>query len=96
MTSDLTTNYAKAESMQAHKMQALITSFNVEPGCIDETERFWYRNQTVTGHEFVLVDAVAGTRHPAFDHERLAKALGATLEQERTRTSAVTTAPATQ
>ena len=39
--------------------------------------RFWYRLDLAEGaREFVLVDAVAGTRSPAFDHARLAQALG--------------------
>jgi dipeptidyl aminopeptidase/acylaminoacyl peptidase len=38
--------------------------------------RFWYRNDLRDGaREFILVDAEAGTRQPAFDHERLAAAL---------------------
>lgn len=39
-------------------------------------DRCWYRNHLRGGdREFVLVDAVAGTRRPAFDHARLAEAL---------------------
>jgi len=41
-----------------------------------ETNRFWYRLQLPHGEkEFVLVDAAAGTRQPAFDETRLAKTL---------------------
>jgi dipeptidyl-peptidase-4 len=41
------------------------------------TNRFWYRLQLPRDEkEFVLVDAVAGKREPAFDAARLAKALG--------------------
>ncbi len=40
--------------------------------------RFWYENDLPGGgREYVLVDAEAGTRGPAFDHERLAGALAA-------------------
>ncbi len=40
------------------------------------SDRFWYRVKTgVDSHEFVLVDAGAGKRHPAFDHARLADAM---------------------
>ncbi len=39
-------------------------------------QRFWYRNDLAGGkREFVLVDAKAGARQPAFDHEKLAAAL---------------------
>ena len=38
-------------------------------------ERFYYRNTTAEGTEFILVDPVRGTRAPAFDHAKLAAAL---------------------
>ncbi len=40
--------------------------------------RFWYQVRTgPEAHEYVFVDAEKGTRQPAFDHDRLAKALTA-------------------
>ncbi|HUG70976.1 MAG TPA: prolyl oligopeptidase family serine peptidase [Pirellulaceae bacterium] len=48
----------------------------ITPRWFDENNRFWYRNDLSGGkREYVLVDAVKGERKPAFDHERLAKAL---------------------
>jgi dipeptidyl-peptidase-4 len=52
-----------------------------------ETNQFWYRRDLPQGwREFILVDAPAGQRKPAFDHARLAKALseksGKTVEAE--------------
>jgi dipeptidyl aminopeptidase/acylaminoacyl peptidase len=48
----------------------------VEPHWFDGDNKFWYRNDLAGGkREFVLVDAVRGTREPAFDHTRLAAAL---------------------
>ena len=38
-------------------------------------DRFWYRNQTATGSEFILVDAARGTKAPAFNHAAVAAAL---------------------
>ena len=38
-------------------------------------DRFWYRNQTANGSEFILVDAAKGTKAPAFDHAAVAAAL---------------------
>ena len=47
--------------------------------------RFWYRLESGPGkHEFVLVDAAAGERRPAFDHGRLAEALANSLGRELT------------
>jgi dipeptidyl aminopeptidase/acylaminoacyl peptidase len=41
-----------------------------------DTNKFWYRvNLPDDKREFILVDATKETRGPAFDHERLAKAL---------------------
>jgi dipeptidyl aminopeptidase/acylaminoacyl peptidase len=41
-----------------------------------DSTRFWYRNDLADGaRDFVMVDAVKGTRVAAFDHERLARAL---------------------
>src|SRR6185437_8922095 len=46
------------------------------------TNRFWYRlNLAHDEKEFVLVDAAAGKREPAFDAERMAKALSAVSGQ---------------
>ncbi len=48
----------------------------VTPHWLPGNTRFWYKVQTAAEqHEFVLVDAEAGTRRPAFDHEKLAAAL---------------------
>ena len=48
----------------------------VDPHWFAGSTRFWYRNDLPEGgREYVLVDAANGTRGPAFDHARLAKAL---------------------
>jgi dipeptidyl aminopeptidase/acylaminoacyl peptidase len=55
----------------------------VTPHWLDGNVRLWYRNDLADGkREFVLVDAEAGTRKPAFDHERLAVALAKATGQE--------------
>ncbi|MDB5294107.1 MAG: dap4 3, partial [Phycisphaerales bacterium] len=47
----------------------------VEPNWLPGGTRFWYRNDLRGGaREFVLVDAAAGTRAPAFDHAKAAAA----------------------
>jgi len=42
---------------------------------IRNTNRFWYRRTAKGGHEFILVDADAKTKQPAFDHGKMADAL---------------------
>ncbi len=48
----------------------------IVPHWFHDNSRFWYRNDLHGGaREFIVVDADAGTRQPAFDHQRLAAAL---------------------
>jgi dipeptidyl aminopeptidase/acylaminoacyl peptidase len=55
----------------------------VTPHWFDGDSRFWYCNLLRGGEkEFILVDAVQGTRQPAFDHERLAAGLKRASGQE--------------
>jgi dipeptidyl aminopeptidase/acylaminoacyl peptidase len=50
---------------------------SVKPQWLPGNTRFWYRNDLPGGaREFILVDAAKGGRQMAFDHARLAEALG--------------------
>jgi hypothetical protein len=52
----------------------------VTPHWFAGNTRFWYRNDLAEGaREFVVVDVERGARGPAFDHARLAAALGKAL-----------------
>ncbi|MHC4520959.1 MAG: DPP IV N-terminal domain-containing protein, partial [Planctomycetota bacterium] len=49
----------------------------VRPHWLEDGPGFWYRNNLADGkRRYILVDAESGTRQPAFDHQRLAAALG--------------------
>lgn len=72
---DLAGAYRRGESILAGEPARLVYKTDVEPQWIGNTSRFWYRNDVRSQREFVLVDAEAGTRGPAFDHDRLARAL---------------------
>lgn len=49
---------------------------SIMPHWFADNTHFWYRNDLPGGkREFIVVDASKGVRAPAFDHERLAKAL---------------------
>lgn len=48
---------------------------------IADSHRCWYYQQTPRGKEFILVDADQRSKQPAFDHERLAKALSTLLQR---------------
>src|ERR1700737_4976162 len=67
-------DYARAETFMTYKTTPLVFHAGVRPTWLPD-DRFWYRNVTADGSEFVLVDAARGTRGPAFDHAKLAAAL---------------------
>jgi dipeptidyl aminopeptidase/acylaminoacyl peptidase len=48
---------------------------------IDGTTRFYYRKSVKGGFQFVLVDAQTQQRQPAFDHDKVAAALGTATRQ---------------
>ncbi|GAB3527640.1 S9 family peptidase [Pontibacter brevis] len=49
---------------------------------LEGEEKVWYVKQTPRGKEFMLADAKKGTKKPAFDQERLAKALSAAIGEQ--------------
>ena len=69
------TDYQRAERFLNWHASPLVAGDEVEPRFLDDGNRFWYRNKTGGGHEFVLVDPTADARRPAFDHARLASAM---------------------
>ncbi len=69
-------DYLRADSFAA-RTSDLVVGVAEDPGWIEGTQRFWYRTSVTGGHRFVLVDAAAASKAPAFDHERLARALTA-------------------
>jgi dipeptidyl aminopeptidase/acylaminoacyl peptidase len=53
------------------------------PHWFAEGKKFWYRKDLEgSAREFVLVDAVSGTKAPAFDHAKLAESLAKATESE--------------
>ena len=72
-----TVDYSRAERFLNWNTERLIAGAEVIPNWLEtgDTERFWYRNNTGSGYEFVLVDPVAGSRARLFDHYRLAAAM---------------------
>ena len=67
-------DYTRAEKFVGNGQGALVYRSGVRPVWLDG-DRFWYRNTTAEGSEFVLVDPAKGTREPAFDHAKLAATL---------------------
>lgn len=56
--------------------QRRVYKARISPNWFADGTKFWYRNELPGGkREFILVDALAGERKLAFDHQRLADAL---------------------
>ena len=68
-------DYRRAELLLNWHTRPLVVGDAVSPNWIEESDRFWYRNKTSNGHEFVFVDAPANLKRPLFDHYRLAAAM---------------------
>src|SRR5690348_2446072 len=68
------TDYARAEQLLSWNAQELLVNDALQPRWLTG-DRFWYRNRSPRGWEYLIVDAATGVRRPAFDHARLASAL---------------------
>jgi len=69
------TIYARAEQFLAWHAGERIASDAVVPTWMAGGQRFWYRNKTLEGAEFVVVDPARRVKAPLFDRDRLASAL---------------------
>jgi dipeptidyl aminopeptidase/acylaminoacyl peptidase len=67
-------DYARAEKFMGYNVTPLVDHGSVRPNWLPD-DRFWYRDTTALGTQFILVDAASGARTPAFDHSALAAAL---------------------
>lgn len=74
-------DYERAANLK-EKLQPLALNIADRSGWIGKTSRFWYRKSVKSGFEFDVVDASTATRTIAFDHEKLALALAAVLEEK--------------
>ncbi len=69
-------DYQRAQGLQ-RKARGLVVDSPGTAEWIGESEHFWYPRTVKGGTEFLLVDAAAGTKKPAFDHDKLAAAISA-------------------
>ena len=63
----------------ANKYQGLVLNNADQSRWIEKTNRFVYRRSVQGGYEFMIVDADARTKAPAFDHQKLASTLSSML-----------------
>jgi dipeptidyl aminopeptidase/acylaminoacyl peptidase len=71
---ELRAGYQRFET--ARQPRPRVYKDRITPNWFHDGSRFWYRNELHGGtREFIVVDAEAGKRQPAFDHQKLAAAL---------------------
>jgi hypothetical protein len=68
-------DYRRAADLR-ERLEGRTENVASNPAWIGSTHRFWYDRTLPGGHEFILVDAESGRKGPAFDHARLAAAIG--------------------
>src|SRR5215471_4410701 len=67
-------DYQRAQGLQSH-MRGLTVNVPGTVTWIGSSNHFWYPRTVKGGTEFIWVDAAAGVRRPAFDHDKLATAI---------------------
>jgi dipeptidyl-peptidase-4 len=72
-------DYARAEQFMTWKTAPLVFGASIRPTWLKDN-RFWYRNTTSNGFEFVLVDPAKRTKTSAFDQTKIAQALSAAAD----------------
>ena len=73
-SADVKADYDRANSLN-QRLANKVFDVAQAPVWITGSQKFWYRKSVKGGDQFVLVDPVATTKAPAFDHARLATAL---------------------
>src|SRR5258708_34836511 len=73
-------DYQRAQGLQA-KARNLVVNAPGPISWIGESDHFWYWRSAKGGTEFVLVDAEAGSKKLAFDHDKLATAISSATGQ---------------
>jgi dipeptidyl aminopeptidase/acylaminoacyl peptidase len=68
-------DYERALTLRERYRDLALNIANSQTWMRGAGHRFWYRKSVEGGTNFILVDAEAATRAPAFDHERLAAVL---------------------
>jgi dipeptidyl aminopeptidase/acylaminoacyl peptidase len=76
-------DYQRAMSLR-DRYQGLALNLTDQTRWIAGTHRLWYRKTVKGGSEFVLVDADARRKAPAFDHAKLAASLSTALKRKIT------------
>src|SRR5436190_14393438 len=74
-------DYEHAAGFLSFDTQQFVDNGNVDPNWLTD-DKFWYRNLTAQGSEFIVVDPLKGTRDAAFDHQKVAEAISKATGQK--------------
>ncbi|MBI9053703.1 MAG: DPP IV N-terminal domain-containing protein [Bacteroidales bacterium] len=74
-------DYQRAEKYLHFNVYNLVQNLYLNPNWIDKTNDFWYKTEIENGHQFKLVLSSKNEVKPAFDHQKLAKALETELDK---------------
>src|SRR6266700_5720810 len=69
-------DYQRGQGLQA-KARGLVIDLPSNVTGIGDSDHLWYSKAVKGGTEFVWVDATSGVKKPAFDHDKLARAISA-------------------
>jgi dipeptidyl aminopeptidase/acylaminoacyl peptidase len=79
---ELSEAYSRAEEFEKLAENAVFNA-SITFGWIENSAALWYRRDMPDGkREFVRIDSPSGKRAPAFDHSKLAAALGSLMSRE--------------
>lgn len=78
--------YKRAEAALPQHIDDLVTGMSVRPQWFEDSNRFWYEKVTHNGREYIVVDPVAGSVGPLFDHGQLLAQLNRATKQKVTVT----------
>jgi dipeptidyl aminopeptidase/acylaminoacyl peptidase len=81
---DVKAAYERADSLGRRTQNLAYNILPEAPTWLEKSSKVWYRKSVKGGNEFVLVDAAAKTKAPAFDHAKLAAAISAVTSEKYT------------
>lgn len=78
--------YERAAALMGPNLIKRVRNGFMKPQWIADRDEFWYRRESASGHNFVVVDVATGATRPAFDHQTLAAALSKAAQKPLTAT----------
>lgn len=74
--------YERAQEIHKYEENHWFLNDVVIPHWIGNSNQFWFKEETESGHQFTIVDPADKSSSPLFDHRRLAVRLGEATDRE--------------